>query len=141
MREVLFTRKPRALLNLYRSDLNFSLAVRTTINGPHSKMGSRNIGRDTLKKRFLPAGVAICTYLMGWLDSLGIRFHLISKAASKRLQFVTFFLCIPCFQFSIFFFQMTYSSNQRMALLVRREDCTLSFENSTLQFDDLRLRL
>src|SRR5438132_1521782 len=88
----------------------------------------------------MPYLVAICTNIMRWFASAHRRLQAISNISVSRVnRHISLLLCFPCFHASHYFFKLACLLNQRRALLVRREQAAVGFENSTLQIDNLGL--
>jgi hypothetical protein len=95
-------------------DRYFRFASRTTMNGLDSKVSSYVVARHYLEDRFSPALVASCTYLMHGFGTLSFCFQRISKGPfPKFLQLIAFFLILPSFKASHFFFKLAYTIQQR----------------------------
>ena len=59
---------------------------------------------------------------MIWFNALHFRFNHASKSAKPEiLQFVSLFLCFPCFEVSHFFFKLAYALQHRRALILCRK--------------------
>lgn len=102
------------------------------------KIGHAIRPKFMLQERFLSVLVAICTQGMKW----GAGLFWICKKIGERSgtefgKLVCCLLGIPSFKVSNLFFKIAYGLNQRRALLIRRKNAALGFEDCALQFDDL----
>lgn len=70
-------------------------------------------------------------------------FFLLKNVSEGRipngLQFVALCLSFPCFKLSDFFFKLTYSLQQRRALILRGKCRAIGIDKLGLEFEELRL--
>jgi hypothetical protein len=111
---------------------NLGPAFGASVDRPHSKSHSRLILWYSCQKRFLPACIAVCAYLMRRFGSLSLWFQNVSKSGPGFFQLISLLLSFPCFKASHFFFKLAYTFQQRR---LRR----LCGEKFFLQFYDRRV--
>ena len=78
---------------------------------------------------------------MIWFNALHFRFNHASKSAKPEiLQFVSLFLCFPCFEVSHFFFKLAYALQHRRALILCRKRGIVGVYQLGLKFEKLPLK-
>ena len=106
----------------------------------YQNAGPSRCSRFPLKNRSAFVLIAVCTNLMGWFGRAHVFFQNVGEAAVFDLvKSVSFFLCVPCFKCSHFFFKFAYLLQQRELVRVGRKCAALGGEDLSLKFDGLRL--
>lgn len=96
--------------------------------------------RDLMKDRLFALLVALSAKMMWWFGAAGVFFQRVGEGATNWLsQFIAFFLAIPCFKVSQFFFKCTFLAQQRRLRFLGRECVLLGGYDHSLQFDNLSL--
>ena len=93
--------------------------------------------RGPLENRYFSISVAICTYPMRWFGAASVSLQHIGKhARPQSFQFVVFFLSIPCFKASHFFFKLAYTLQQRRLSRLGRYCALHGGEDFSVQFPE-----